>query len=87
MKTDALAAQAVADGTLYDAGFADGVASITGGGVSAAQEQADIAAAVAAAVQPLNDQVAAMQLDQSKEDALLASIKAAALSLSALLAP
>lgn len=43
----------------YDKGFADGVASVPVGGGSFTQ--ADIDAAVAAAVQPLNDQVAAMQ--------------------------
>lgn len=48
-KADALAAQAVADGALYDAGFADGVASVPApapapASVSAAQVVADLQA-------------------------------------------
>ena len=89
MKSDALAVQAVADGVLYDAGFNDGVASVASptGDVTAAQEAIDIAAAVASAVKPLNDQIASLQLAKSSEDALLASVQSAANSLVALFAP
>jgi hypothetical protein len=88
-KSDALAAQAVADGVLYDAGFSDGVASVQSptGDVTAAQEQLDIAAAVASAVAPLNAQISALQLAATQEQALLASVEAAAQSLISLLAP
>ncbi len=88
-QADALAAQAVADGVLYQAGFSDGVASVASptGDVTAAQEALDIAAAVAAATAPLNAQVAALQLGATQEAALLASVQAAAQSLVALLNP
>ena len=88
-KQDALAAQAIADGTLYDAGFTDGVASVgnPAGTVSSTQEQTDIAAAVAAAVQPLNDQIAAFKLAKTTEDALLASVQQAAAAVLALFTP
>jgi hypothetical protein len=85
-KVDALATQAVADGVLYDAGFADGVASVASptGDVTAAQEQLDIQAAVATAVAPLNSQISALQLAKSTEDQLLASVQSAAEALVAL---
>lgn len=88
-KADALATQAVADGVLYDAGFSDGVASVTSptGDVTAAQEQLDIAAAVAQATAPLNSQIAALQLAKTTEDALLASVEAAAQAVVALFVP
>ncbi len=86
-KLDALATQAVADGILYDAGFADGVASVASptGDVTAAQEALDIAAAVATATGPLNTQISALQLSKTQEDALLASVKTSAQALVALL--
>lgn len=89
MKSDSLALVAVACAALYDSAFADGVASVPagGGGISPDQEKADIQAAVEMAIQPLNDQIAAMKLDKSKEDALLASVSAAAANLVALLNP
>lgn len=59
---------------LYQAGVTDGQA-LPEGGISTAQEQADIAAAVSAAVGPLNDQITAMGLAKSQEDALLASVQ------------
>lgn len=69
--------------------FNDGVASVSSptGDVTQAQEQIDIAAAVAAAIGPLNDQITALQLAKSTEDALLASVQAAINGLAALLAP
>lgn len=86
-KVDALSVQAIADGVLYDAGFADGVASVQSptGDVTAAQEAIDIAAAVAAAVAPLNDQISALGVAKAAEDALLAQVKASVQSLVALL--
>lgn len=88
-KADALVVQAVADGVLYDSGFADGVASVQSptGDVTSAQEQIDIQAAIAAAVQPLNDQISSLQLAKGKEDVLLASVQSAAAALAALFAP
>lgn len=88
-QVDALAAQAAADLVLYQAAFADGVASVASptGDVTAAQEQIDIAAAVATAVAPLNSQISAMQLAKASEDALLASVQSAANALVALFAP
>lgn len=86
-KVDALAVQSVADGVLYDAGYADGVASVQVGGVSQDQENADIAKSVAAAVGPLNDQIAALQLAKSQEDALLASVQASVQALVKILNP
>lgn len=85
-KVDALAVQAVADEALYDAGFADGVASVQSpnGDVTQAQEQLDIQAAVAVAIQPLNDQISALQLAKQQEDALLASVQVAAQALVAM---
>lgn len=82
-KADAIAACGVADEALYQVGFADGVASVSSpsGDVTAAQEQLDIAAAVSAAVGPLNDQISALQLAKGQEDALLASVKDAAAKL------
>lgn len=74
-KVDALSSQALADAALYDAGFEDGKASVSSGGISPEQEQADINASVEAAVAPLNDQIAALQLAKAEEDALLASVK------------
>lgn len=84
-KLDALATQAVSDGTLYDAGFADGVASVptAGSDVTSAQEALDIAAAI----KPLNDQISALQLSKSQEDALLASVQSATLAVVALFNP
>ena len=69
--------------------YADGVASVPPivGEVTAAQEALDIAAAVKAAVDPLNASIAAMQLDKQKEDALLASVQSAAQALVALISP
>ncbi len=69
--------QALLDQKALDAVPADG-------GVSPAQEAADIAVAIAAAVKPLNDQIAALQLAKESEDALLASVQVAAKSLAAL---
>lgn len=85
-QADALAAQAASDLVLYQAGFADGVASVQSpnGDVTQAQEQLDIQAAVASAVQPLNDQISALQLAKGQEDQLLASVQSAAASLVAL---
>ncbi len=88
MKVDALAAQAVADGVLYDVGFADGVASVGGDpvtGVTPEQEKMDIDQAVSAAVAPLNDAIAALNLAKTAEDTLLASVKSAAAALAALM--
>lgn len=64
----------------------DAIASVQSptGDVTAAQEQIDIAAAVSAAVGPLNTQISAMQLAKSQEDALLASVQSAAQALVAL---
>ena len=87
---DALAAQATADLILYNAGFADGVASVGSSGsgeVTTAQEQIDIAAAVASAIAPLNTQITAMQLAKSQEDQLLASVQTAAQAVLALFPP
>ncbi len=88
MKTDAMATQAVADGMLYDAGFADGVAS-TGVtipvGITPEQEAMDIAAAVATAVAPLNDAIEALNLAKTAEDALLQTVKDAAAALAKIL--
>lgn len=67
--------------------FNDGEAQGSTGGISAAQEASDIAAAVSSAVAPLNTQISSMQLAKSQEDALLASVQSAAQSLVALLAP
>ena len=88
-KVDALAVQAIADGVLYDTGFSDGVASVSSptGDVTAAQEQLDIAAAVASAVAPLNAQITALQLSATQEQALLASVQSAAAALLALFSP
>ena len=88
-KIDALAIQAVADGVLYDAGFADGVASVSSptGDVTQAQEQLDIAAAVKVATDPLNAQISALQLGKSQEDALLASVQTSVQALVVLLTP
>ena len=86
-KADSLATQAVADGVLYDAGFADGVASVQVSGISQSQEQADIAAAVKAATDPLSTQISTLQLAKSQEDALLASVQASVQALVSLLAP
>lgn len=87
MKADALATQALADSALYDAGFSDGVASVApptdGTGISSDQEQADIAAAI----KPLQDQISALQLAKTQEDALLASVQSAVQSLAAILNP
>ena len=88
-QVDALAVQAAADLVLYQAAFADGVASVQSpnGDVTAAQEQIDIAAGVAAAVAPLNAQISAMQLAAQQESALLASVQAAVVAVQALFAP
>jgi flagellar capping protein FliD len=59
----------------YDKGFADGKASVTGGFT-----QADIDAAVKAAVDPLNEQIAAMQ---SQIDSIPAQIEVARTELKA----
>lgn len=88
-QADALAAQAVADGVLYQAGFSDGVASVVSptGDVTAAQEALDIAAAVSAAIVPLNSQIAALGLQVSQEQGLLANVQAAAQAIIAALSP
>lgn len=88
-QTDALAVQATADLVLYNTAFADGVASVASptGDVTAAQEQLDIAAAVSSAVAPLNAQITALQLSNTQELALLASVQSAAASLVALFSP
>lgn len=85
-QVDALAAQAAADLVLYQAGFADGVASVASptGDVTAAQEALDISAAVASAIAPLNSQISSMSLAKQQEDALLASVQSAAQALVAL---
>lgn len=82
-QASALAIQAAADLILYNTGFADGVASVGSptGDVTAAQEQLDIAAAVAAAVAPLNSQISALQLSVTQEQTLLASVESAAQAL------
>lgn len=86
-KVDALAGQAIADEVLYDAGFADGVASVVApGGISPDQEKTDIDVAVAAAVQPLNDHIASLSLAKDAEDALLAQVKASIQGVLALIA-
>lgn len=84
-QADALAVQAAADLVLYQAGFADGVASVQSpsGDVTAAQEQIDIAAAL----KPLQDQIAALSLAKQQEDALLVSVQSAIASLQGLFAP
>lgn len=66
--------------------FADGVSSVASptGDVTAAQEQIDIAAAVASAVAPLNAQISSLQLSVSQEQALLASVQVLAGQLVAL---
>ena len=63
--------------------FADGVASVPSatGDVTPAQELLDIAAAVKAAVDPLNATITQMGVDKAKEDALLAAVKQAAAAL------
>jgi hypothetical protein len=88
-QADALAAQAAADLVLYQAGFADGVASVASptGDVTAAQEQIDIANAVAAAVAPLNQSISSLQLQVSQEQTLLQNVQAAAAAIVAALAP
>lgn len=88
-QADALAVQAIADLALYQSAFADGVASVASptGDVTAAQEQLDIAAAVSAAVGPLNAQISALGLQVSQEQALLANVQAAAQAIIAALAP
>lgn len=63
-----LADAQVAAQAQYDKGFADGVASVQPGFT-----QADIDAAVAAAVQPLNDSIAALQLQLEGVPAQVAS--------------
>lgn len=71
---------------LYDAGFVDGVASVPsmpGGGISADQEAADIAAAVDKASVELHAEVDAANLAASQAVALKDAIKA---KLAALLA-
>ena len=89
LQAQRLAAQAAADLVLLNASFAAGVASVASptGDVTAAQEQIDIAAAVASAVAPLNSQISALQLAKSTEDALLSSVQSAATALVALFAP
>ena len=69
--------------------FNDGVASVASptGDVTAAQEQVDIAAAVASATGPLSAQISALQLADTQEKALLASVQAAAAALVALINP
>lgn len=71
---------------IYNQGVADGVASVSSptGDVTAAQEQIDIAAAVASAIAPLNTQIASLQADDGAKTALLASVQTAAQSLVAL---
>lgn len=88
-QVSALAVQAASDLVLYQSGFSDGVASVSSptGDVTAAQEQIDIAAAVASAVAPLNAQISALQLTNNQEAALLASVQSAATALLALFSP
>lgn len=66
--------------------FDAGVASVNVGGISPAQEAADIAKAVADALKPVQDSLAALQLAKTAEDALVAQVKAALQSVAALLA-
>lgn len=64
---------------LYDAGFVDGVASVPAmpsGGISAEQEAADIAAAVAQTEAQLHDEVDAAKLEAAQALALKDAIKA-----------
>lgn len=91
-----MAIQAQADSVLYDAGFSDGVASVPPPPPlqppqpplpQSKQEQLDIAAAVAAAVKPLQDQIVAMALVKDQEDALLAHVESSVATLQALFAP
>lgn len=73
LKQQLVDAQAAAQAQ-YDKGFADGVASVKPG-----FSQADIDAAVAAAISPLNDQIASLQAQidstQSQIDAAVAAYK------------
>ncbi len=63
--------------------FNDGVASVASptGDVTSAQEAIDIAAAVKAAVDPLNTTITAANLAKTTEDALLAAVKASVTTL------
>ena len=67
--------------------FQDGETAAGTGGITSAQEQIDIAAAVATATTPLNAQISGLQLAATQEQALLASVQAAAAALIALLNP
>lgn len=67
--------------------FQDGETEAGSGGITSAQEQIDIAAAVATATAPLNAQISGLQLAATQEQALLASVQAAAAALVALLNP
>lgn len=88
-QASALAVQASADLVLYQAGFTDGVASVASptGDVTAAQEAIDIAAAVAAAIAPLNTSISALQLQVGQEQTLLANVQAAAQAIITALTP
>ena len=78
--------QAVLTAALTQA-FNDGAASVAAGGITPAQEQLDIAAAVSSAVAPLNSQISSLQLSVSQEQALLASVQSAVAALLALINP
>ena len=88
-QADALAAQAASDLVLYQAGFADGVASVASptGDVTAAQEALDIASAVNSAIAPLNSQISALGLQVSQDQALLSQVQSACAAIVAALAP
>lgn len=77
-------AQATADKLVkeaYDKGFADGVASVPPAGEDVTPfSQADLDAAVAAAVGPLNEQIAAMQVELDGLKASVEQIKADAVA-------
>jgi hypothetical protein len=64
----ALQVQAQADTILYQTGYSDGVAAVQSGGISATQEQQDIAAAVAAqAASDATAQAAAVSAQQAAD--------------------
>lgn len=76
-----LAALQAGIGAGYDAGLADGQIAA---GVSPAQEAIDIQAAVAAAVAPLNNQLALLQADDSAKAQVLATVQSLQQQLAAL---
>lgn len=73
---DAAAALEVAKRASYDEGFAAGVASV-GGNPDVKFTQADLDAAVASAVAPLNEQIAALQAQVDGIPAVVADAIAA----------